>query len=75
MRRTPTQPLRVPLIDLETVRDTLAYMHDDLKRVAGMERAAKALAEAIDEIAVADSRRQAVSYGILGARFLRRPRH
>lgn len=39
-----------PVIDLHTVRETLAYMKDDMERVAGLEKVAAALQEALDEI-------------------------
>ena len=37
-------------LDLSTVREMLAYVHDDLRRAPGFERAAAALATAIAEI-------------------------
>jgi hypothetical protein len=38
----PIDPKRsVPLVDLGTVRDTLAYIRDDFQRVPGLERAAE----------------------------------
>jgi hypothetical protein len=40
----------VPLIDLGTVRDTLAYIRDDLQRVHGLECAAELIAAALAEI-------------------------
>ena len=75
MNRHPARPLRIPLVDLETVRETLAYIHDDLSRVTGLEKASAALGQALAELAAAEPRRQTVSQGILGARFLKRPRH
>lgn len=37
-------------IDLETVRETLAYMHDDMRQAPELAAVASALAQAIDEI-------------------------
>ena len=37
-----------PMIDLGTVRETLAYIRDDLQRVPGLERAAELLGSALD---------------------------
>lgn len=42
--------MRPKALDLSTVREVLAYMHDDLRRAPGFERAAAALATAIAEI-------------------------
>ena len=39
-----------PRIDLETVRETLAYMHDDMERVPGLVCVRQALGRAIAEI-------------------------
>jgi hypothetical protein len=39
-----------PLIDLATVRETLLYMKDDMRRVPGLEAVAEALDGAITEI-------------------------
>lgn len=41
---------RHPLIDLETVRETLAYMHDDMTGVTGLAKIRDALAHAMAEI-------------------------
>ena len=49
----------VPLIDLGTVRDTLAYIRDDLQRVPGLECAAELIASALAEIQAAERRRLA----------------
>lgn len=40
-------------IDLDTVRETLSYMHDDMRDAPGLERVAAALGRAIDEIEAA----------------------
>jgi len=54
----PSDPKRhVPLIDLGTVRETLVYIRDDLRRVVGLEGAADLLSSAIAEVEVADRRR------------------
>lgn len=52
-RITRSQPWP-PTIDLATVRETLVYMHDDMKRVPGLEAVAAALATTLDEIAAAE---------------------
>jgi len=68
------EPLRdrthVPLIDLGTIRDTLVYIRDDMKRVPGYERAAEALTATLSEIAVAERRRLAPPSSMLDARAL-----
>lgn len=43
-----------PTLDLATIKDTLIYMRDDMRRVPGMERIADALDEAVVEITVAE---------------------
>ena len=54
MFRIPRSQPWPPQIDLETVRETILYMKDDAKRVAGMEGVAKALETAIAEIEKAE---------------------
>jgi hypothetical protein len=61
----------VPLVDLGTIRETLAYIRDDLARVPGFEGAARLIASALDELSTAERRR--VPRSILEARL--RPRH
>jgi hypothetical protein len=73
--RTPPKNPRVPLLDLETVRDTLTYIHDDLKRTPGFEAASQRLDEAIAAIKTAEKNRQVIPSNILTAQFLRRPRN
>jgi len=51
IQRTPAWP---PAIDLTTVRETIAYMEGDLRRVPGLEAAASALKTAIHEIEAAE---------------------
>lgn len=41
-------------LDLKTIADTLAYIHDDVKRVPGLEKVASALATSLDEIKSAE---------------------
>ena len=54
----PFDPKRhMPLNDLDTVRDTLAAIHADLKRVPGLELAAELIETALMEIAVVERRR------------------
>lgn len=50
MFRIPRDKPWPPAIDLTTVRDTLAYMQDDMARVPGLEKVADALARTLDEI-------------------------
>ena len=52
---------RQPMLDLATVRETLAYMHGDLRHVAGLEKAAAALATAIAELEAAEGTSMAAS--------------
>ena len=66
----------VPLIDLGTVRETLAYIRDDLQRVPGLERAAELIAAALAEVEAAERRRLApIPRSVLEARLLARRRH
>lgn len=66
----------VPLVDLDTIRETLVYIRDDLKRVAGLERAADRLTAALGEIAAAERRRLApLSLSVIDARALPRRKH
>ena len=39
-----------PAVDLETIHDTLGYMHDDLARIPQLESAAQAIASAMNDI-------------------------
>lgn len=50
MLKSLRQPSAVPMIDLDTVRETLLYMKDDLRRDPALARAADALDTAIQEI-------------------------
>jgi hypothetical protein len=49
----------VPLVDLGTVRETLACIRDDFQRVAGLQRAAELIGTALAEIEAAERRRLA----------------
>jgi hypothetical protein len=75
--RSPFDPKRnVPLIDLGTVRETLAFIRNDLQRVAGLERAAELLDSALAEIEAADRRRLApIPRSILEFQLVRRHKH
>ena len=68
----PIDPKRnVPLIDLGTVRDTLAYIRDDLQRVPGLECAGELIASALAEIQAAERRRLApIPRSVLETRLL-----
>ena len=73
----PFDPKRnATVLDLGTVRDTLAYMRDDFLRVPGLEHAAELLSHALAEVDAADRRRLApVPYSVLQARLLARRRN
>ncbi|MEQ1710306.1 MAG: hypothetical protein ABL908_02775 [Hyphomicrobium sp.] len=58
MFRIPRSQPWPPAIDLSTVRETLLYMHDDMKRVPGLEGVASALAATLDEITTAEKQAQ-----------------
>jgi hypothetical protein len=45
------------LVDLGTIRETLAYIRDDLARVPGLERASEVVGSALGELEAAESRR------------------
>ena len=56
----PFDPKRnTPLIDLGTVRDTLAYIRDDFQRVPALARAAELIGVVLGEIEAAERRRLA----------------
>lgn len=66
----------VPLIDLDTIRETLLYIRDDLQRVPGFERAADKLSAALAEITAAESRRLApISHSVIKVRPPLRRKH
>jgi hypothetical protein len=71
----PFDPKRnVPLIDLGTVRETLAYIRDDFQRVPALERAAELIDAALAEVQAAERRRLApIARSVLEMRL--RPRH
>jgi hypothetical protein len=58
----------MPLTNLDTVRDTLAAIHVDLKRVPGLELASELIETALVEIAVVERRRLMLPYQTLDAR-------
>jgi len=55
----------MPLNDLDTVRDTLAAIHADLRRVPGLELASELIETALVEIAVVERRRPTPPYQTL----------
>lgn len=64
------------MIDLDTVKDTLAYIRDDLARVPGLEGAAGHLSTTLGEIAAAERRRLApIPRTVLEARRMVRRKH
>lgn len=74
------EPLRakpaVPLVDLDTIRETLIYIRDDIQRVPGMEKAADRLTSALAEIAAAERRRLGpISHSVINARLVLRRKH
>jgi hypothetical protein len=70
------QKPNMPLVDLDTIRETLLYIRDDMQRVPGLEGAAEHLTAALGEIAAAERRRLApVSSSIIEARFVPRRKH
>jgi hypothetical protein len=73
----PIDPKRnVPLIDLGTVCDTLAYIRDDLQRVPGLERAAELIGSALCEVVAAERRRLApIPCSVLETRLPPRRKH
>jgi hypothetical protein len=63
----------MPLTNLDTVRDTLATIHADLKRVPGLELASELIETALVEIAVVERRRLMPPHQTLDPRgYLRR---
>ena len=72
MRQKPN----VPLVDLDTIRETLVYIRDDLQRAPGLDRAAERLTAALAEITEAERRRLApISGSIIDARLMLRRKH
>ncbi len=68
--------LSCPLVDFETIRETLTYIRDDIQRVPGMEKAADRLTAALAEIAAAERRRLApISHSVIDARLVLRRKH
>jgi len=63
----------VPLVDLGTIRETLAYIRDDLARVSGLEQAGELVGAALGELEAAERRRMPRS--ILEAYLRPRRRH
>jgi hypothetical protein len=66
----------VPLVDLDTIRETLLYIRDDMQRVPGLDRAAEHLTAALGELTAAERRRMApLSTSVIDARILPRRKH
>jgi hypothetical protein len=72
MFKIQRQPAWPPALDLSTVKDTLLYMEGDLRRVPGLEAAAKAIKTAIAELEAAERKQPAKPYSILTAKFMPR---
>lgn len=75
--QSPFDPKRdTPSIDLGTVRETLAYVWDDLKRSPELQRAADLLGSALAEIEAAERRRLApIPHSIMELRLRPRRKH
>jgi hypothetical protein len=67
LQKSPSWP---PAIDLSTMRETLAYMESDLKRVPGLELAAKALETARAEIDAVEKQRNQRTVALNSSRFV-----
>ncbi len=74
MFRIPRSKPWPPQVDLSTVRETLAYMHDDMCRVPGMEKLRDALGVAMREVDAAERRAPPLVEGPFAAKFLPRVR-
>lgn len=59
-----------PSIDLATVRETLCYMRDDARAVAGLEGVAAALDAALREVDAAERTLKPVALSPFASRFL-----
>jgi hypothetical protein len=59
-----------PALDLATVRETLHYMTDDIRRIPGLEKATAALDAALVEIRAAEEKSKPISYETKFSRFL-----
>ncbi len=70
MFRIPRSQPWPPAIDLSTVRETLLYMHDDMKRVPGLEAVTKAIETTLTEIESAEKKSKPVKLSPVTARFL-----
>lgn len=71
MYRIPRSNPWPPTMDLTTIRETMRYMHDDMRRVPGLEKAARAINDAMKEIDLAErasARKQNISP--IAAKFL-----
>lgn len=69
IQRTPAWP---PALDLSTVRETIAYMEGDLRRIPGLEAAALALKTAMTEIEKAERTMKPKPLAVLASRFVAR---
>jgi len=57
MARHRLSPTAEPRIDLETVRETLAYMHADMRNSERLAKVHEALGRVLDEIAAVEHAR------------------
>jgi hypothetical protein len=70
------QKPNIPLVDLDTIRETPVYIRDDVQRVPGLDRVAERLTAALAEIAAAERRRLApISQSIIDVRPVLRRKH
>ncbi|MGQ0673554.1 MAG: hypothetical protein ACT4N2_11865 [Hyphomicrobium sp.] len=72
MLKSPRSSPPHPMIDLATVRETLVYMRDDVRRVPGLESVGQALADAVAEIDKAATVSEPPRRATMLARFLPR---
>ncbi|MEQ1578250.1 MAG: hypothetical protein ABL894_11415 [Hyphomicrobium sp.] len=72
MFKIQRQPAWPPALDLSTVKETIAYMEGDLRRVPGLEAAVLALKTAIREIEAAEQILQPKSYSLIASKFIAR---
>lgn len=70
MFRIPRSRLWPPTVDLSTVRETLLYMHDDMKRVPGLGEVASAIAATLAEIEKVEREMPATPRSPIAARFM-----
>jgi hypothetical protein len=69
--RSSHRPARAPAIDLDTIRETVSYMHDDVARVQELERLAAAFRSVLKELdAVGQPAAADAPARVMAARFI-----